>query len=592
MNWSGTHRASVRGAYHPESEAEVAAVVAMHHRAGVPLRPIGSAISPNGLGFPPEHGSSLNLGLMDRLLSVDREAGTATVQAGARVSAVVEALRPHGLTLENYASIAEQQIGGFTQVSAHGTGARVPPVDDQVLALTLVTGTGAVLRLRADAADEGERDLFLLARAGLGALGVVTELTLRVKPRHRLRERTWTMSRAEASDPAAHAGRVRGHRHVRYMWIPFTDTVVVVACDPVGVVDPAGGGAVVPVGSLGDGMDAGRSPPGGDDGAATVAVGTGAAEAEAWAKLPILQLLRERHAAARRAGAAGGADPPCEGGGGETVRARALRAVEEEGDAASLSMAGIRDLLLGLGPLDPELAVAAAHAEAEYWTKAAGPGGRVREGWSDEILGFDCGGAQWVSEVAMPAGTLEAPSGAGNDFVLRVLRLAEGGGPDGVVAAHSPIEQRWTAASASPMSPANEQRWRATSIEDGGGGGGGGTPLFSWVGIIQYMPLTDCGAQREAVTRDFRDRYEFACKRDFWGRFRAVPHWAKLEPAVGGAAELERDAAMLEGAYDLDTFRQVHAVMDPAGIFVGPALETLGLAGARGAQPNAGAERA
>ena len=45
---------------------------------------------------------------------------------------VLEALRPHGLTLPNLASIAQQQIGGFVQVGAHGTGARVPPCDEQV----------------------------------------------------------------------------------------------------------------------------------------------------------------------------------------------------------------------------------------------------------------------------------------------------------------------------------------------------------------------------------------------------------------------------------------------------------------------------
>lgn len=38
------------------------------------------------------------------------------MQAGAKVQDVVEALRPHGLTLQNYASVREQQIGGFTQV--------------------------------------------------------------------------------------------------------------------------------------------------------------------------------------------------------------------------------------------------------------------------------------------------------------------------------------------------------------------------------------------------------------------------------------------------------------------------------------------
>lgn len=46
-------------------------------------------------------------------------------------------------------------------------------------------------------------------------------------------------------------------------------------------------------------------------------------------------------------------------------------------------------------------------AEAEFWKRSKG----ARVGWSDEILGFDCGGQQWVLEVAMPTGTLAAPSG-------------------------------------------------------------------------------------------------------------------------------------------------------------------------------------
>ena len=130
------------------------------------------------------------------------------MQAGARIQDVVDQLRPHGLTLQNFASIREQSVGGFTQVascallppaapmpgllacfgelqcmlvlllvesppkwdmlvlcshphlqphtmivthgavqetfapgqvSAHGTGASIPPVDEQVVGLTVVT---------------------------------------------------------------------------------------------------------------------------------------------------------------------------------------------------------------------------------------------------------------------------------------------------------------------------------------------------------------------------------------------------------------------------------------------------------------------
>ena len=60
---------------------------------------------------------------------------------------VVEALRPHGLTLQNFASIREQTMGGFTQVGSHGSGATIPPVDEQVVSIKLVTPAKGCLEL-------------------------------------------------------------------------------------------------------------------------------------------------------------------------------------------------------------------------------------------------------------------------------------------------------------------------------------------------------------------------------------------------------------------------------------------------------------
>lgn len=81
---------------------------------GGKIRCVGSALSPNGIAFSNE--AMLSLILLDKVVSINPEAKQVTVQAGARVQEVVEALRPHGLTLQNYASIREQSIGGFTQV--------------------------------------------------------------------------------------------------------------------------------------------------------------------------------------------------------------------------------------------------------------------------------------------------------------------------------------------------------------------------------------------------------------------------------------------------------------------------------------------
>lgn len=114
------------------------------------------------------------------------------------------------------------------QVSAHGTGAAIPPVDEQVVGLKLVTPGRGVLELSADTDPE----LFAMARCGLGCLGVVTELTLQAVPAQRLRERTFVASAREVA--RQHARWLGSHKHMRYMWLPYTDSVVVVQVDPYG----------------------------------------------------------------------------------------------------------------------------------------------------------------------------------------------------------------------------------------------------------------------------------------------------------------------------------------------------------------------
>lgn len=630
VNWSGTESARAGRSYLPESTAQVAAVLAEHHLAGAPIRPIGSSISPNGIGLPTDGGSSISVALMDKVLAVDRDAPTVTVQAGARVQAVVDALAELGLTLENYASIAEQQLGGFTQVSAHGTGALVPPVDDQVIALTLVTAAGAVLRLRVDAETEAERRLFRLARVGLGALGVVTELTLRVVPRHLLREVSWIIPRKEACDPTLNAAMIRRHRHVRYMWVPYTDDVIVVASDAVAT-DPRAsptappqqritGRAAVPAAGLADRKDgdlalsdAVKSAPLAPWPAAGSAEAAAAEALEQWAKEPLMELLAElsKEALAQAARASLAADVAAlhdrqgdeEAGREVALRERAARLTEAAeaataGDVASLSAAGLRHRLLGFGPLDTGLVRKVNLAEARYYRRAcgqerggpAGPvappgalppgvpdGARVRYDWSDRVLGFDCGGAQWVNEVALPAGSWSAPDSRGSEFVRRILEdVVERRG----LPAPSPIEQRWTAATSSPMSPAAAGRW----AQDGAA-----APvdaIFSWVGIIQYMPREDDARQRASVTAAFKADYEAVCRRELWADFRAAQHWAKID--LDGLAPEERSEALesLAADYDLEAFEDARAVLDPRSILVGPRLASTVIAAAPLARPS------
>jgi L-galactono-1,4-lactone dehydrogenase len=589
-NWSGTHEARPRLLYSPETEEDVEAIVReAHAHGGRKLRAVGGALSPNGLGLSGE--GMVSLALLDRVLSFDAERGEVTVQAGARVQSVADHLRPLGWTLQNYASIREQHVAGFTQVSAHGTGARIPPADEQVVALRLVSPAKGTLDLRADASDPAERELFEMARCGLGCLGVVTRVTLRCVPAHRLVERTFVATPAEVA--RRHAGWLRSHRHLRYMWLPATDAVVVVQCDP---------------------------------------VERGSRQERAAMK------EEERAAAAERGGAAAPAAASSGPAGPSRHRLAPLRALLAEGaggpgklvaavdpdDVGAMSLPELRDALVAMAPLDARWIARVNGAEAECWRRSAG----VRVGWSDEILGFDCGGQQWVLEVAFPIGTLDdvrrecsaaaagrssaggwgwfgggggkAAAAAADDDSDPVLAPLRAGSRDlrymgellelvrrEGIPAPSPIEQRWTAGSASPMSPASRFGGTAgagAKRDDGGGeseeeedalwrsaaaaAASGASPadaVHSWVGVIMYLPTHD-PAQREAITKAFRERYAGALvERRMMPRYGAAWHWAKIEPPQG-AEDLARMRGALARRYPLDRFNAARAELDPKNV--------------------------
>ena len=71
--------------------------------------------------------------------------------------------------------------------------------------------------------------LFELAKVSLGWLGVVSEVTIQCVDAHKLLQHTFVETREGVRQ--RHLSHLK-HQHMRYMWIPHTDTVVVVACDP------------------------------------------------------------------------------------------------------------------------------------------------------------------------------------------------------------------------------------------------------------------------------------------------------------------------------------------------------------------------
>lgn len=190
---------------------------------------------------------------------------------------------------------------------------------------------------------------------------------------------------------------------------------------------------------------------------------------------------------------------------------------------SQLSFSQLRDQLLDLNPLDLAHIKKVNEAEAKFWRASQGK----RLGDSTDILGFDCGGEQLVMEFCFPIGTLRDAEGGststcvteGKDlqFVSKLLALIEKAG----IPAPSPIEQRWTASSSAFMSPA----YAVQSV---------GEEIFSWVGVIMYLPPNQTEHQREAIKARFSEYLELI--QPLLEEYNAHAHWAKIEIPVCAAA--------------------------------------------------------
>uniref|UniRef100_A0A2P2JIB1 L-galactono-1 4-lactone dehydrogenase isoform X2 n=1 Tax=Rhizophora mucronata TaxID=61149 RepID=A0A2P2JIB1_RHIMU len=113
-NWSGTHEVQTSSFHQPENLEQLEELVRESNENGAKIRPVGSGLSPNGIGLA--RAGMVNLALMDRILEVDKEKKRIRVEAGIRVQQLVDGIKDHGITLQNFASIREQQIGGIVQV--------------------------------------------------------------------------------------------------------------------------------------------------------------------------------------------------------------------------------------------------------------------------------------------------------------------------------------------------------------------------------------------------------------------------------------------------------------------------------------------
>lgn len=223
QNWSRSVRCTPAEIVYPGSEAELIDLVRRCAAAGRRVRVVGA-----GHSFTPLVATDDVLVSLDRwagLAAIDQERGAATVRAGTRIKALGELLFAAGLAQENLGDIDVQSIAGAISTGTHGSGLGFGSLSTQVIGLRLITATGEVITC----SEQHERDIFKAAQVGLGALGIISEVTLRLVPAYRLAFR-WGRQPLQTT-LAQLEQLIHAHRSFEFYWLPYTDATLIKMLD-------------------------------------------------------------------------------------------------------------------------------------------------------------------------------------------------------------------------------------------------------------------------------------------------------------------------------------------------------------------------
>jgi len=191
-NWAGNVTYAASRLHRPATLDELRRIVARADR----VRPLGTGHSFNRIADT--DGDLVSTAALPSIMDIDAADGRVRVTSGVRYGELSTHLHNHGYALRNLASLPHISVGGAVATGTHGSGTRNGSLATEVSGLQLVTAAGDLIKLSQQ--DDGDR--FAGAVVALGALGVVTELTLDIVPDFQVRQRVYEDLPRERLDAA------------------------------------------------------------------------------------------------------------------------------------------------------------------------------------------------------------------------------------------------------------------------------------------------------------------------------------------------------------------------------------------------------
>jgi xylitol oxidase len=171
-NWAGNYTYRASRIHQPRTPEQIQEIVSQ----GDKLKALGTRHSFNDIAD--SAGDLISLEHFDKVLELDRERQTVTVEAGVRYGQLAAWLHGEGYALHNLASLPHISVAGAVATATHGSGDRHGNLATAVAALEMVRADGKLISL----SREKNPEEFPGVVVGLGGLGIVTRLTLHVSP--------------------------------------------------------------------------------------------------------------------------------------------------------------------------------------------------------------------------------------------------------------------------------------------------------------------------------------------------------------------------------------------------------------------------
>jgi len=177
-NWAGNLTYGTGNVFYPKTVEEVQQLVKKHSK----LKTLGTRHCFNNIADSRDN--LLSTRELNKVISLDTKAHTVTVEAGIKYGELAPYLDKQGFALHNLASLPHISVGGSITTATHGSGIKNGNLASSVRGLEVVIADGSVIHL-SKAADS---EKFNAAVVGLGAIGVITKVTLAIQPTFMMRQ--------------------------------------------------------------------------------------------------------------------------------------------------------------------------------------------------------------------------------------------------------------------------------------------------------------------------------------------------------------------------------------------------------------------